>query len=350
LLVSWFVLPDRIVAFALRGTDIAVRISPLARGALLQAVLEQAGTPSGHARDDAIRRLSEWLIRPLEGLMRSDDSLAFITHDVLAGISFAELTTADGRRLVERHPVVTSPSVAVFQSATTELGRHTVSPPRSLLALADPAFDRSAFPQLARLPGAKAEAEAVARLYSAPFVAVAERATGDVLMERLPASDVVHIAAHGQINERSPALSGLLLAPSPQRDSLLVARELSWAAPVRTRVVVLGACRSAAGPVAEGEGVMSLARPFLRAGVPSVIGALWDIDDELSARLLVRLHAGLAAGLSAPEALWRAQREMAASSDPRMADPRNWAAFVAIGGYSHTNKGANDDRLTRPTR
>ena len=48
------------------------------------------------------------------------------------------------------------------------------------------------------------------------------------------------------------------------------------------RLAVLAACGSADGPVALGGASLSLARPFLSAGVPNVVASLWPVSDRAS--------------------------------------------------------------------
>ena len=100
----------------------------------------------------------------------------------------------------------------------------------------------------------------------------------------------------------------------------------------RTQVVILAACRTAQGQTRRGEGVLSLARPVLAAGVPSVVGTLWDIDDRAASRFLVDLHRRLTGGRSAPDALREAQIESIRSSSADASASATWAAFVAMGG------------------
>jgi CHAT domain-containing protein len=99
----------------------------------------------------------------------------------------------------------------------------------------------------------------------------------------------------------------------------------------------LSACSTAVGAPAFGEGVLSLARPFLAAGVPQVIGTLWDIDDRAGRTLMPRFHWWRQQGVGTAEALRRSQVELMTSGDPVVRDPRTWAAFVLVGGLDGTS-------------
>jgi CHAT domain-containing protein len=329
-IVSWFVLPERLLTWIVRGGEIRQREISVTRQDLAHAV----GGQTRPFSDDVNRQLTGWLISPIADLLPPGGTLVLSPHDVLGALAPAALYAPSGRRLVEDYVLVTTPSIVAFEHASARLRRLDPAPPRSLLAIADPLFDRTAFPTLSRLPAARAEVQEIGRNYSRSLVFTGALATRASLLEGLADAEVVHVAAHGQANESSPGLSYLVMAPSGEDGGLLLAKDLVWRRPVRTRIAVLGSCRSAAGPDAAGEGVQSLATPFLMAGVPSVIAALWDVDDDASRELLVRLHKGIAAGLAGPDALRAAQRVLIASGDSRLTSVRAWSGFVAIGGAS----------------
>jgi CHAT domain-containing protein len=106
----------------------------------------------------------------------------------------------------------------------------------------------------------------------------------------------------------------------------------------RTRLVVLAACRTAAGVVSRSEGALSLARPFLAAGVPNVIASLWDVDDALSRRFFVALHRALLADGEPLSALRRVQTAFLRDADPTLAHPR-LGAFLTWAASTHGCRG-----------
>jgi CHAT domain-containing protein len=80
--------------------------------------------------------------------------------------------------------------------------------------------------------------------------------------------------------------------------------------------------------VERGEGVLSLARPFLAAGVRQVLATVTAVDDEV-APLLVHFHTRLHEGMSPADALREAQIR-AWKNDGRIS-LRGWAAFELFG-------------------
>ena len=78
--------------------------------------------------------------------------------------------------------------------------------------------------------------------------------------------------------------------------------------------------------------MISVARPFLAAGVPTVVASQWDVDDGATARLFVAFHRALIAEAGdAARALRAAQLSLMRGADPALREPAHWGAFVALG-------------------
>ena len=88
--------------------------------------------------------------------------------------------------------------------------------------------------------------------------------------------------------------------------------------------MILAACETAAGRTYRSEGVMSLSRAFLAAGVSSVVATLWEIEDAPSQRLFTAFHRHLRSGLSTADAVRATQMEMLVHHDGFL-----WAAIIA---------------------
>ena len=99
--------------------------------------------------------------------------------------------------------------------------------------------------------------------------------------------DLLHIAAHGLYEPASPLFSHLALAPGGDQDGDLEVHEIQSSLDLSgVNLVVLSACRTAAGERNGGDDVVGLTHAFLYAGSPGVISTLWDIDDVASAVLM----------------------------------------------------------------
>jgi CHAT domain-containing protein len=205
----------------------------------------------------------------------------------------------------------------------------------------NPRFDSEEFPSLERLPESEVEARTVAGLYSDSELLTGEAATRTRFLESASRHSVVHFAGHAIANAEFPLLSRLVLAPdrsAPTAGSgALFARELYSTRFPMTRLVVLAGCHTSSGVVVKGEGVMSLARPFLAAGVPAVVATLWDLEDRAGNEIFSVFHRRFREGDEPMEALRRAQLALISNSDPALQSPKAWAGlqvFVASGNPS----------------
>jgi CHAT domain-containing protein len=154
----------------------------------------------------------------------------------------------------------------------------------------------------------------------------------DAVVERLATNTVFHFAGHAIANSVQPELSYLALAPADSgNDGRLRGREIGDLRLSNMQLVVLSACRTL-NPRASHVGAISgLAYSFLRAGVPATISTLWDVSDQATTDLLIDFHTRFASGVSAAEALRRAQLTSVRSERPELRAPRAWAAFIYTG-------------------
>jgi CHAT domain-containing protein len=187
---------------------------------------------------------------------------------------------------------------------------------------------------LSNLPGAEAEAEEIAHLYPRSELLTGSEATKTAFLDGVRVSQVVHYAGHAATSAEPPFAARLLFArdPSSGDSGALYLRELGHRDFPHTRVVVLAACRTAAGRVSRVEGALSLVRPFLAAGVPDVVASLWDIDDSVSRQFFVVFHRALLAEGDPDVALRKAQLVLLKGEDATLAHPASWAAFICMGG------------------
>ena len=237
----------------------------------------------------------------------------------LGDLPFAALVDPGSRqRLVERYEIALLPGlpsgVSVNSSGT----------PRLVLAVGY----NGASSGLPALRYAEAEAARVGAFYPAARVEAGPAATPEALTAAAPNADVIHIAAHARANRMAPWESRLVLAPDGDADGALTFEAVERWDLRRCRAVVLSACETSTASRARGQGMLSLATPFLHAGAACVIGTLWPVDDRASALFMDLLHHRLADGEAPAAALRAAQLTALASDDPLLRAPSTWAAYV----------------------
>jgi CHAT domain-containing protein len=272
--------------------------------------------PAGAARApeyvEAGARLHGLLLGPLGSALEGIERLVVVPDERLAGVAFEALVTARVPRadgfgelpyVLDRFAVRYAPSASAFVAAAAK----PKSAADRFLVLGDPAYGAAApalvlalrgFPDsaLGRLPRSRGEAEGVAALLGGDSGVDLWLGEG-ARRSRLLAADllryrVLHFAAHAIADVDSPASSGLLLAPegSDVEATLLSVEEVERL-DLDADLVVLSACETNLGPRARGEGVLSLARAFLRAGARAVLASEWKVADEAAAEIALAFHA-----------------------------------------------------------
>jgi CHAT domain-containing protein len=189
------------------------------------------------------------------------------------------------------------------------------------------------------LPASAREIESLVEVYRDLDVRALSgtQATPAKVLSSLGEVDIVHIAAHAEADLKDPALSHLVLASKESDSGALSSSDLLRLRLMRPRLVVLAACETNDGPVSPSEGALSLSSAFLAAGVPAVLGTLWQVDDQGAARFSVRFHQELRRGADALSALRAVQLEEIRNSVSRPG--WTWASFQLLGGVMESAAG-----------
>jgi len=148
-------------------------------------------------------------------------------------------------------------------------------------------------------------------------------------------ADIIHLAAHAEIDLNRPVYSRFIFAREADRteSSCLHAYEI-LSMPLDAQMVVLSACNTGRGKFIEGEGMMSLARCFYQAGCRGLITSLWDIDDKSTSQLMDLFYHSIFNGQTKDGALREAKLKFIANTDNIHAAPYFWAGLVNVGDSS----------------
>jgi len=279
--------------------------------------------------------LYDLVIRPVESMLPPEGTLVFIPDGCLSSVPFSALfDRSSGRYLFEKWTSSKAPSINVyFKSIFRRRGIEYEKGPRALV-VGDPAFDRSLFHTLSRLPHAAEEAASVAAILKNSELIEGSEATKSQFLSHAAGKQMVHFAGHAILNAKNPLLSALLLAPERRSgdDGVLFVRDIAAHHLLDTNLVVLAACSTASGPTFRTQDALSLAEPFLAAGVPAVIASLWDVDDKASAAFWEQFYSHLTQEGDAAKALRMTREDMLGNRTSFTASPWVWAAFEIIGG------------------
>jgi len=181
------------------------------------------------------------------------------------------------------------------------------------------------------IPGVQKEVENISRIFSSR-VYEDKQATEANFKANAGNYGLLHLAMHTIINDENPLYSKLVFYQNDDKnnDGLLNTYEL-FNMDLNAQLAVLSACNTGAGVLQRGEGIMSLARGFFYAGVPSIVMTLWSVEDFSGVELMTSFYTSLAEGKTKDVALQQAKLNYLLNSDQLKAHPHFWAAYVNIG-------------------
>ncbi len=190
---------------------------------------------------------------------------------------------------------------------------------RGAVTLAAPAVTALAGPDL---PHAAAEVDQVAQIWG-PTSTCPDLPTGLDLLTALEASDLVHVAAHGEHQYENPLFSSIRMS-----DGAVFAHEFEGR-PLRASHVVLSACEvgnTTARPAGESLG---LASSLLELGVATVVAPVTVVPDDLAGEVMAAFHRKLAAGEEAARALAAATERKPPIAASFILFGAPWSVYVA---------------------
>jgi CHAT domain-containing protein len=332
-IVEFSVALDRVTAFVITHSELQAFELPVGIAQLTLDVTqfrEQLARRDLRAGDSA-RRLYGMVLGPMRAALHGINELVIVPDGILWDLPFQALQSAPNRYVIEDTAVSYAPSVTVLREA---MRRPSTGPAaRTLLAFGNPAALPSR--SLPSLPDAEHEVETLAQMYGASSrVYVGADATEERWKAEAPNYRVVHLAAHGVLDNSSPMYSHLTLAapgPGSTQDGLLEAWEI-MNVPLGAELVVLSACETARGKIAPGEGVIGVMWALFVGGSPATLVSQWQVESKSSSDLMIAFHrawnAGRA-GTSKARALQLASLQLLRTAET--SHPFYWAGFVLVG-------------------
>lgn len=196
----------------------------------------------------------------------------------------------------------------------------------------------SALVRLTPITGTQEEVRSVVRVI--PGKILLEQMATEARFKALAGNyDILHLAMHTLIDDQKPLYSKLVFHPVPGdslEDGFLNTYEL-FNLELRGSLAVLSACNTGTGKIEKSEGIISLARGFFYAGIPSVVMTLWDIEDHSSADLLPLFYQQLKAGTPKDIALQQAKLDYLRQAGKLQSHPYFWAGFIHYGQVDPVN-------------
>ena len=266
-----------------------------------------------------LHKLYKVLIQPIEDLLPTDPQahIILIPYGSLFLVPFSALVDIDGHYLIEKHTLLTAPSIQSLSLTRQNLQRIKKFS-RNILVIGNPA--------LIQPPFSKVEALTIAKLYGTQAI-TGQSATKDFVVKHMTQSGMIHMATQAHyIDDSSGSPSFISLTPSTMNDGSLNSNEI-LDMKLHANLVVLSGCNTARGIVTS-DGVVGLPRSFMIAGVPSIIASLWSIGDPETSDLMIEFHRNLKLrGLDKAQSL----RQAMLTEMKTYPSPKNWAGFILIG-------------------
>jgi CHAT domain-containing protein len=182
---------------------------------------------------------------------------------------------------------------------------------------------------LAQLGGSVVEIDEIVNLFGGSSKAY-NNASADEFRKEAGHYRILHLALHSFLNDDRPLFSRLIFTGSDSVISNSITANELYSMELNSELVVLSACETGIGVLHRGEGMMSLSRAFMYAGVPSTVMSLWKVPDQASALLMTEFYKFIQQGLRKDIALTMAKQEFV-KNNPEMAHPFFWAGFVVNG-------------------
>ncbi|MGP4002790.1 CHAT domain-containing protein, partial [Streptomyces sp. 8N706] len=302
LLLTYHLFDEHLVAWAMTHDRLrAERRAHWAHGLVATSRRFHTWCSGAGAGEDAGAALADLLLRMFA------DELAH--HERVIVVPPARLSLLPFHALPWNGDVLGATHEVSYLPAASLLTRHR--PPerpwreaRALLVGAPATHPRRG---LAALPGTGAEVAAIARMLPRPRLLTGDRATHDHVVRAAEGCEVLHLAAHGLVDDLAPHRARLALAGDDvldMADLVAVARE--------PRLLVLSACNTGRGTATAGGDVLGLTRAALITGARHAIVSLWPVGDATGCLVITRTYRHLLEdpAASVTTALTRAQREV----------------------------------------
>ncbi len=142
--------------------------------------------------------------------------------------------------------------------------------------------------------------------------------------------EIIHLATHGFVDYPTANSSGIAFSfnQASREDGILFMDEI-FSLRCHTHLVCLSACQTGFGQVDVGEGMMSMTRAFLYAGVKNLVVSLWAVQDNSTALLMEKFYKQFVKSKSISHSLRKAKLQMLQEAE--FSHPYNWAGFIHVG-------------------
>ena len=284
-------------------------------------------------------QLHQLLIKPIADLLPKDPTarVIFIPQKEMFPIPFAALVDIYGNYLIQKHTILTSPSIQLLALTRQQRGKTAGG---NRLVVGNPVM-----PRIAPAPGetpkalppllsAEQEAIEIAKQFNTKDLFIGNKATKAAVLEKMRKAKSVHLATYGILDDfkRQGIPGAIALAPFGSDSGLLTTAEILelYAQPkgqrLRPELVVLSVAETGKGRT-NGDGILGLSASLMTVGVPTLIMPMWSAPDAPTNALMSEFYKQLKQKNDKAEALRNAMLKIKQQNP----NPKDWAAFTLIG-------------------
>ena len=310
------------------------------------------------------------MVEPLEKSLEGKKDICIITDGVLGSMPFETLINKEGNYLIEKYNIrynkslrlqkiiaqrgypasrntVIAFGVSEYERFNPEDGQYIVNAEKVAGLVSNSLnthkslrdiYRKIGFVEFNDLHESMDEVYAIGDIFPDAVVYLNNKATESNLKAlsqngTLANYKIVHISAHGISVPEIPKMSALVLFQGDnQEDGFLNMVEIADLK-IKADFVSLSACETGLGKIYSGEGVVSLADPFLIAGANSLCVSLWQVDDESTAYFMTEVYKLVSQkNMSYAQAINEVKRRfISGEASPVWKAPFFWAPFVFYG-------------------
>ena len=187
------------------------------------------------------------------------------------------------------------------------------------------------------LPYAMLEAQKTLKIADGDLLAGAN-ATKARFEKEAKKYSILHLAMHTIIDDENPLYSRLVFQQtSDSLDAFTLGTYELFGLKLNADLAVLSACKTGSGKLMQGEGVMSMTRGFVYAGVNAIVMTNWEVHDQSGAQLMQLFYQYLADGETKDIAIQKARIDFLQTANNLKSHPYFWASYMLIGDAKPIN-------------
>ena len=279
------------------------------------------------------------LIKPANKLLSNnrliiipDGLLGYLPFDLLLEYDFESdsINYRDLPYLINSHPISYTYSATLKYNTYFNSGKN--KPNHNILAFA-PLYSGNDN-NLKNLPFAKEEVKEIVNNQGGRAY-YDHNATKYNFLQNAGSNNILHLAMHTIINDSLPMQSKLVFynEKGDSTSNYMFTHEI-FNLDLNASMVTLSACNTGSGKFRKGEGIMSLARGFVFAGVPAIVMTLWEVQDASGAVIMDKYYEYLSEGLTKDVALQQAKLSVLKDANMAKSHPFFWSAYIISGDAS----------------